>query len=170
MTKTILMVAVGTLIGVVVYWNWQQRQIIQEQQHKIDLLVSQRSAAPESSLGQQQQCAVQAARAFEFAGYKDNEWANFTNHFSSKLGRCFVEITALDAKTNPGTIWTYKTLSDAFEGKTYGQYSWHTVKGKKYWEVPPFECSLFPDGTQSSLQVCKTEVEFDDFASSLMQN
>lgn len=168
MSKVMMFLVGGSLIAGVLLWNWQQAQTIQEQQRKIEELVSQRVAASNDALDVQERCAAQAARAFEIAGHKDNEWAGYTNHYSTRLGKCFIEIQSTDAKTSPGTIWTFKTLSDAYEGKTYALYSWHTVEGKKYWEVPPFECSLFPDGNDSNIQVCKTKAEFESFVSMYM--
>jgi hypothetical protein len=146
------------------YWNWQQATMISEQQKKIAELVSKASANANVDIDLQEKCASQAKKAFEQAGYQDNEMAGYSNHFYQKLGKCFVEIKATDTKVSPGTIWTYKFLSDAYEGKTYGSYSWHTVEGKKYWEVPPFECLMYPNGNDNSLQVCKSDAEFDDFA------
>ena len=59
--------------------------------------------------------------------------ASFGNHYNSEMGRCFVQIKDTeDDKTNPGTVIITKDLSDAFEGKTYAQYMWHSDKVKKY--------------------------------------
>jgi hypothetical protein len=110
------------------------------------------------------------ASQLESIGYESaSSDAEYTNHYNSKMGKCFIEMTVrVQMKSDLATIWTNKFLSDAYEGKAYGNYSWHTVQGKKYWEVPPVECSMFPDGTDGSLQRCTSEAEFDAFVAKYM--
>jgi hypothetical protein len=170
MNKIFLGFLCAILVAGALSWNWKQAAIINEQQKKIDDLVSKTSANPTADIDLQEKCASQAKRAFEQSGYQNNEMAGYFNHYNHKLGKCFVETQSTDAKTTPGTIWTYKVLSDAYEGKIYGTYSWHTVENKKYWEVPPFDCSMYPDGNDSSLKICKSDAEFDNFGSTFLEN
>lgn len=115
----------------------------------------------------QEQCAKQAREEFKQAGW-DKDWAGFTNHYNEKLNRCFMLVEITDAsKSTLGMIWRYKTLTDAFEGKTIGLFVWHTEKGKKYWEVPPFQCELTPPAGERVF--CKSEEEFDEFVKTYME-
>jgi len=78
-----------------------------------------------------------------------------------------MEIENTDAKSSPGTIFTSKTLTDAFEGKVYGNYIWSTQKGKKYWEVPPLECKVtLPSGEEKA---CHSSDEFDELVKQYME-
>lgn len=123
-----------------------------------------------TNMALQEKCADQALRMFNQAGYKNNELAGQTNHYNKKLNKCFIEIQSTDVNTSSGMIWIYRTLHDAYEGKIYGEYSWHTEKDKKYWEVPPYTCSMYPNGNNKNFRVCETEEEFDDFVKHYMEN
>lgn len=125
-----------------------------------------------ASLDLQEKCAKQAHEEFRRLGWKEQQatdigvsQADYTNHYNGHLNRCLVviEITS----TTGNTIWTTKTLSDAFEGKTYGDYLWHTDQVKKYWEVPPVTCSVtLPSGEEKA---CHSEAEFSDLVKIYMQ-
>jgi hypothetical protein len=39
---------------------------------------------------------------------------------------------------SPGQFITSKTVTDAFEGTTYGNYAKERGKDKKLWEINPF--------------------------------
>ena len=115
----------------------------------------------------QEKCAQQARQEYRSDGWEKQTMAGFTNHFNPKLNKCFMEIENTDAKSSPGTIFTSKILSDAFEGKVYGNYIWSTQKGKKYWEVPPLECKVtLLSGEQ---RVCHSSDEFDGLAKQFME-
>ena len=90
-------------------------------------------------------------------GFKPNNMASFVNHYNAKLNTCFVQVDSMDI-SNPKVIWTHRVVSDAFEGKSYGQYDWHTEKDKKYWDVPPFHCSVVSLGGEE--QTCTSDDEF----------
>jgi hypothetical protein len=174
MKKVLPILTATTVLGMTVvmfYWISKQGAVIREQQKRIDSLnaaASSREAVDRAEFDLQDRCAQQALRAFNATGLQHNETAGYTNHYSNRLKKCFIETQATDVVGD--TIWTYKTLSDAYEGKVYGSYSWHTVKGKKYWEVPPFECTMYPDGSESSLEVCKSGAEFDEFVRQYMND
>jgi hypothetical protein len=164
------LIAVCLLAGGL-YWNWQQATVIAQQQKKIEELEAKTTAAPAApSIDKQAKCAAQAKKSFDESDWNNKQQLEslgisvsdrgYTNHYNSRLQKCFIEMT-VQYNTDPSMLWTNKTLSDAYEGKTYGGYSWHTVEGKKYWEVAPFECAIFPDGTEGSLQPCTSEAQFD---------
>ena len=171
MNKFIVAPLALILIGAAFYWNWKQSNIIREQQKMIEALRSPVNApAPPSTpdIALQEKCAKQAEQAFKQQAFQRKDSATFTNHYNQKLNKCFVEMYWEDVVGD--TIWRYKVLSDAYEGKTYGEYSWHTEKDKKYWEVPPFTCFMYPDGKEVSLQTCDSEAQFDDFVRQYMEN
>jgi hypothetical protein len=115
----------------------------------------------------QERCAKQAREQFKQLGWDKQEVAGFTNHYNEKMNKCFMLIQSTDAKSSPGTIWTNSVLLDAFEGKELGTYSWHTVKDKKYWEVPPFQCEVtLPSG---EIKPCNSEVEFNELIKIYME-
>src|SRR5690349_24996893 len=110
-------------------------------QHALDQLTSRKAHEDAAEvLELQAKCSAQARKAFENEGLAKNEMAGYINHYNPELKRCFVATSLTDAKTNPKMIWTTRSVYDAFEGKEYATYMWHTVVGKKYWEVPPFQC------------------------------
>jgi hypothetical protein len=123
------------------------------------------SKPKKADLELQEQCAKQAREEFKQAGWDKD--SNFTNHYNEKLNRCFMLIEKTDAKLDPGTIWRTKILADAYEGRTIGLFSWHTEKGKKYWEVPPFQCEMMPPSGEKA--ICKSEAEFDEFVKTYME-
>ena len=114
--------------------------------------------ATRATLDKQAMCSAQATKAFADMGYPKDAIAGYQNHYNARLNKCFIEVSNTDPKVSPGTIWTYRFVFDAFEGKQYGTYSWHTEKDKKYWEVKPFECEVvLPSGEK---QFCNSDDEF----------
>lgn len=78
------------------------------------------------------------------------------SHVNTKLNRCFVEIIG----HNPPTT-TSKILLDAYEQREYATYIWIPKNGRKYWEVPPVECTLKPLGAAE--RKCASDQEYQDF-------
>ncbi len=75
------------------------------------------------------------------------------------MNKCFIEVESNDWKTAPGTVFTSRVVSDAFEGKVYAHYLWRSDKVKKYWEVPPLQCAVtLPSGEEKN---CHSSDEFD---------
>jgi len=101
----------------------------------------------------QERCANQARKAFKDQGpWGKNVLATFTNHYNQHLKKCFIEIHA----SNPGKggIFASTFISDAFEGKDYGQYS-ATVA---FPEAPPTICHVTSlSGEEKS---CRSAEEF----------
>lgn len=121
-----------------------------------------------ATLDQQEKCSDQARKTFAEQGYAHKSMAGYESHYNARLNRCFVEISTTDTQISPGTIWTNRFVLDAFEGKQYATYAWHTEKDKKYWEVAPFQCEiLLPSGER---QFCKSDAEFDLLVNMYMQD
>jgi hypothetical protein len=67
----------------------------------------------------------------------------------------------------PEVFWTFKSVSDAYEGRIFASYSWHSDKVKKYWEVPPFQCRVtLLSGVDKT---CESSDEFDELIKAYMQ-
>ena len=149
----------------------RQQLTIREQQVRLTEITAKIATsevnAKSNLLGYQEKCAEQARKAFNDLGYKPNDMAGYENHYNTKLNKCFVVVESTDAKFAP-TIWTHKSLFDAYEGKGYGDYSWHTVKDKKYWEVAPFMCKVvLPSGDD---KYCNSNDEFEALIKGYMED
>ncbi len=131
----------------------------------VALLLSSHFAYAQSTLALQEKCAEQAQKVFSDDGYAKNPTAAYSSHYNPDLDKCFMEVfnsmevMNADAKSSPGTFWTFYSVFDAFEGKVYGACAWHTVKDKKYWEVSPVQCDVtLPSGEK---RVCRSQDEFE---------
>jgi hypothetical protein len=156
-TAIFLLAAAVVALGIFAY---SRETSLRELTERVD------HASRKASLELQEKCARQARQDFTQLGWDKDSWANFSNHYNERLNKCFVLIESTDAKTVPGTIFQSKHLEDAFEGKVFGDYSWHTQEGKKYWEVPPSECTVtLPSREQ---KVCNSSEEFDELIRTYM--
>jgi hypothetical protein len=113
----------------------------------------------------QERCAKQSRAEFEALGWaKKENSAVFTNHYNAKLNKCF---TVIEVDNLMGASVKIKMLFDAFEGKSYGHYTWQSQPGKKYWEVPPRDCGVkLASGEE---QTCHSSDEFDELADYYME-
>jgi hypothetical protein len=167
--KTLALFCVVCVVALL-YFVLHEQSIIKSQQVKIEKLSAEVSKIPESkggSLELQEKCAAQANRTFKDMGYKPNAIAGYENHYNDKMNKCFMEVGNTDT-TSPPTIWTFRSLLDAYEGKSYAEYSWHTDKKKKYWEVPPFSCRV--SSLSGEDQYCKSEDEYKKLIKIYMEN
>jgi hypothetical protein len=88
-----------------------------------------------------------------------NAVAGFTNHYNERLNKCFIAIQSTSVDKVASHV--YMSLSDAYEGKQYAEYSWFNPidSGKKYWEVAPVLCKVtMPSGQEIE---CKSSDEYD---------
>jgi hypothetical protein len=116
------------------------------------------SAPPVPSLELQEKCSKQAAAEYRQEGLEASSMSEFTNHYSAKLGRCFVIIKSISATQNVAS--THKLLVDAYEGKVLGNYVWINSQGKKFWEVAPSDCTVtLPSGEEKT---CQSNDEWDN--------
>jgi hypothetical protein len=158
------------LVVILVFQIYLQRATIHDQQNRLlDLQkqVAANSTPKTAPLEYQEKCSEQARKSFNEMGYKTKDLAGYENHYNAKLNKCFIMVQNTDATYSP-TIWTHKSVLDAYEGKAYGEYSWHTVKNKKYWEVPPFMCKVVLLTGEDHF--CKSDEEFDELTKVYMQD
>jgi TolA-binding protein len=150
----LLIVAVGLLAFLLYSQNSalrQERQRIQELNEKVE------SLSKKNDLDAQEKCARQSREAFKRDGWEKEKGALFSNHYNEKLNRCFMQVDNTDTK--PEFPVVSKVVSDAFEGKVYATYMWRADKVKKFWEVPPFMCTVtLPSGEDKD---CHSSDEFD---------
>ncbi len=157
------------ILAVVLAWQLNsQKRTTAEQSKRLDELSARLEVKPKmASLELQEKCARQAREQYRLDGWEKEKMAGFSTHYNQDLNRCLMLIENTDAKTSSGTIWTNKTLVDAFEGKVFGTYMWHSDKVKKYWEVPPVQCEVtLPSGEK---KICNSSDEFDALVKTYME-
>ena len=152
----LLCVAVG--LGVLLF---RQSTTVAFQEAQLAAIGAEVSALKQQtksvSLDLQIKCSEQAHKAFIQCGFKANDMAGYQNHYNIQLKQCLIETQS--TTTQGKTVWHYRNLHDAIEGKLYGTYIWHTDAVKKYWEVPPFMCEV--ESPQGEKQQCHSEEEFE---------
>jgi len=159
--KALLSVLLAVVVGLA-FLLYRQQSTIREQQKRLEELAKQQSdrSDPKPTLEYQEKCAEQARQTFRDIGYAEDESVTYEDHYNAKLDKCFILIRNVDAKGH-GTIWTYKTLLDAHEGRTYGNYRRHSVKGTFLCKV------LLPSGEP---QFCESDDEFTELIKIYMEN
>lgn len=117
-----------------------------------------------ATLDFQDKCAKQAKVAFDSERRGKDDLTSYTNHYNAKVNKCFIE----EYSTQPLPFPTVtRVVSDAFEGKEYGQYFWNNPKGKKYGEVPPTLCKVRSLSGEETL--CNSSEEFDGLLKQFME-
>ena len=139
-----------------------------EKQNK-DLAAKLEAVTKQTNLDLQEKCAKQARTEFTAQGWKKEDMTSYTNHYNSKVDKCFMEVTnSSGSGTGKSYVPTvYRILSDAFEGKVYGEYFWQNGTGKKYWEVPPLMCKV--TSLKGEETFCKSTEEFDELIKQFME-
>lgn len=159
-TTTIIVVLVA-FFGVV-YFSKQPVQIENK-----DL----KTKAIVSNVDLQTKCASQAKSFMDYyvVDQQEKQADEYTNHYNAKMDKCFVLIKH-GITVSDGTFGVYtKNLFDAIEKKQYGSYGWQAQQGKKYWEVAPYDCTIYVDGNQNNTKTCTSEEEFDTLTSTYME-
>jgi hypothetical protein len=159
------------LIAIVLLPACNADKIAQLERQNKELSAKLEATSRLTNLELQDKCAQQARTEFERGGWNKLEtpkhMASLTNHYNSKLGKCFMEIEDTDATAIAHGIAINKVVSDAFEGRVYGEYVWFSDKKKKYWEVAPFLCKITPLSGEPSY--CKSAEEFDLSVKKIME-
>jgi hypothetical protein len=164
----ILIVLLASAVGVLAWQSHLQDVALAEQtKHIQELSLSLAAQSKTNSLEQQEKCAVQAERAFKAAGYTPTDHAGYENHYNKALNKCFVVMQSLDIRSTPGSIFTSKTLGDAFEGKEYGAFALQRKKGEQDRQGDLVQCYV----TQISGEEkqCNSRGEFDTLADAYMK-
>jgi len=116
----------------------------------------------------QSNCAEQARKAFDGLAYSRHEFAAYESHYSAGLNKCIVRVLHTDVGTARGKVlWMYVNVLDAYDGKPYGTYAWHTETSKKFVVVPPVTCEvMLPTGEEKT---CQSMDEFQELTSVYME-
>ncbi|SRR5258706_3587582 len=164
-----IVILVVIILGVFFYW---QSAVISKQKNQIQELSSKSTFS--GNIGLQEDCSKQAQNFFDYweNNSKTKQQDEFSNHYNTKLNKCFVLVkTYTQTNTNGDFSFGHgQDLYDAIEKKEYGSFSWTSQSPKKYWEVAPLWCEMYPDGNKSSLKNCQSEDEFDAFTKSYMED
>lgn len=159
-----LLVASVAILGAIALSQIAALRREREQTRQLNMKLAAMPKTP--SLDLQEKCATQARKEFNELGWNKNAMAGFSNHYNTRLNKCFMQIQNTDTRSVKGAILTSRAVSDAFEGVVYGSYIWSTEKGKKYWEVPPLECKVtLLSGEEKS---CHSSEEFDSLVKQYM--
>jgi hypothetical protein len=142
--------------------EWTSRKIAGRA--SVVIILSHCTLAHSQSLDFDAMCKAQAEKEFQKGGWNDTE-AWYQNHYNTKLKKCLMLIESRGRLGAQGT--KSLTLPDAYEGRVYATYFWVSDKVKKYWEVPPRECTLIP--SFSSKRYCETTEEFDEFVAEYLE-
>jgi len=118
------------------------------------------------SLDFQSKCADRAEKVFNAGTYDRDGQAEYKNHFSPLLGKCFVLISYTYVDKH-GVVRTSKTLSDAFESTVFGSYSSSYQSKIEVMPAEPDQCSVtLPSGEEKS---CRSSMDFEALARAYMQ-
>jgi hypothetical protein len=115
-----------------------------------------------ATLEQQKMCGEQAEKQFNTIEQNDKKFktsniSDYTSHYDARANVCYMMIHSDSASKT--VVSNIKTVFDAFEGRGYASYIWFNAGKKKYWEVAPTTCVVYPRG-QPEIK-CKSSDEFD---------
>lgn len=118
--------------------------------------------ARQATLAQQKMCADQAQRSFNESDFSkpsktDTRSYEYTSHYDAAANVCYIMVHG--APNGKGVLGSSDVVYDAFEGRVYASYIWSNPQKKKYWDVPPLECSVKPRGGDEI--ICHSSDEFE---------
>lgn len=132
-------------------------KLIQLEKENRELAAKVDALTNASKLALQDKCAKQAQAVFKQIGGEKEPNANYMNHYSKKLDKCFVEIFRADLSKPPFTLNVQ--VRDAFEGRTYGEFFEEGFK--------PGICQAeLPSGER---QICRSQLGFDELVKVYME-
>ena len=98
-------------------------------------------------LALQAKCSDKAASFYKQGGYEEGQntttgpWYSYENHWNTKLGKCFIEITATTL-VKDAIMFVQINIFDAFEGKTFATYIGHSICDVRITKNPTLVCPL----------------------------
>jgi hypothetical protein len=161
-----LLISLGILcagLGILYYFAFALPRIQQQQiaEHRQELALKATERAKAETLNQDEKCSKAAEVLFKQNKWDKDTLADFTNHFNSKLNKCFSLTSSL--KASGKTLFSFQELIDVHEGKAYAVYAKSTPPGKADYEVKPFVCEMLD-------KYCHSAEEFDAFVKTYMEN
>jgi hypothetical protein len=112
-------------------------------------------------LAEQAKCAAQAKKFYlesDFPNTKHTTKNEFTSHYDAANLICYVRVNVTTLENDEVAVGSY--VFDAFENRTFASYTWISVKGKKFREVKPMECSVRP--LNGKKIICESTEEFEN--------
>jgi hypothetical protein len=146
-------------ILVLCFFSYEQKARIDQQAKAIADLSKEvaENKKTRNSFEYQERCSEQARKSFADLGYKEKKMAGYENHYNETMNKCVIAISDTEPSAG-GTFYTSRTVFDAIEGKTYGEYIWQSDKVKKFWEVAPLMCRVTDANGEE--HKCKSDDEF----------
>lgn len=121
---------------------YRQQAAMRELQKQIASLNAQLLSAKEApkviAMDLQEKCADGAPKTFRAI----NRTISLLTKITTTRNCRVLYSSRPDRYQNLSRIIINRTLLDAFEGRTYAEYSGKREKGKKYWGVAPFLCKV----------------------------
>ncbi|MCX5876291.1 MAG: hypothetical protein NT087_08380 [Deltaproteobacteria bacterium] len=153
------------LLAIAMFLGWglyaEKELSRQQQSHIAELTAKLNDKTASDNLELQGKCAQQAKSMFLQLGYKANAGDAYQSHYNAKLNKCLMEIYTSRFPT------VARSLFDAYDQKPYANYFWIARKDKKFEDVPPSNCTFYPD--TPSQRFCKSEDEYKAFAAEYME-
>jgi hypothetical protein len=111
-----------------------------------------------------ERCAKQAHDEFLRSGNKENSLESFfKNHYNAAMDKCFMLIENNDVQSDPGHIWMFGSLTDAYDRQVYAMYG---IRLEKQGEPFVSYCQVtLPSGEERH---CKATDEFRQLISVYM--
>lgn len=112
------------------------------------------------------ECSDKAEQVYKSGGYNTNSaWDSYVSHYDPKLSKCFIQVQT--GNQIGDNFFTMKMLFDAYDGRSYGNYTGHVnLKGEAGNHFVN-ECHLTPLGQDEVY--CKTEGAFDAFTKAYLE-
>lgn len=130
-------------------------KIAQLEKENKELQAKLGSLSQRSLLDLQEKCATQARIEYNYEGWSKKPLVSYFNHYNRELNKCFIAVYANGDKLIRGELYIGIYVSDAFEGKNFGEF--YGVVGKP--ERSPVSCmTLSPTGEET---FCHSKDEFD---------
>ena len=159
MRTMLVVVILGLVVWLTVVKSSDNRQMAIDKRNIDELTEKLKEVTDEPSLKLQSECAGAAKAFFSREKYSADDNARYENHYNPELRKCFILVTTTNMKS-PSSISTTKFLSDAVEGKEYGEYVAFHEAGKEGNESKPLGCYVLKkDG--STNQPCHSQLEFE---------
>jgi hypothetical protein len=159
-------VVLSALVAVLAGCNNPQpvRQVTQPEQPTQKSTLEDQTQPRLATLEQQRMCSEQAEKEFKrneqdakkFRTIGTSDFSDYTSHYDAVANVCYVRINTTSASKKVAS--NIETVFDAFEGRGYASYIWVNAENKKYWEVAPKTCVVYPRGQPEI--TCKSSEEF----------
>jgi outer membrane lipopolysaccharide assembly protein LptE/RlpB len=120
---------------------------------------------PVPNIALQEKCSEAAKKMFDAAGYKVANLDSYTNHWNTKLNKCFISTLSYLIGQDK-SVSREKDLYDVYENTQYGTF----FRSSATDSLGSPDCEMYPGGDRNNFQKCNSEIEFDNFVNQYMKN